>query len=118
MDKIFIRGLKAETIIGTLPEERRKARPVLINIELEIDLMAAGESDSLDDTVDYAALERSIVERVRDTKFYLLERLAEEIAAVCLAYRRIVRVNVTVEKPGALKCSSCVAVQIERSSAL
>ncbi len=115
MDKIFIRNLKAETIIGTLPSERLEAQTVLINIELELNLAAAGKSDSLNDTVDYAALEKSVIEAVRKAKFYLLERLAGEVAAVCLRFSRIVRVIVTVDKPGALKYSNSVAVRIERS---
>jgi FolB domain-containing protein len=116
MDKICIRDLKVKTIIGTLPEERETAQKLRINIELDLHLKPAGESDDLNDTVNYAEIEDRVIEMAGKSKFYLIERFAEEVAAICLSYKKIMRAVVTIDKPKALRKSRSVAVQIERSA--
>lgn len=114
MDKIIIRCLKAKSVIGTLPEEREKKQEIEFNIELDCDLSAAGKSDDLADTVNYQAVEGDILAMADASSFFLLERLAEEAADICLKYGLVKCVRITVDKPGALKHSRSVAVCIER----
>ena len=114
MDKIIISDLRVDTVIGTLPEERGKIQTLLINLELYLPLQKAGKSDDLFDSVDYWQIETKIIKMGENSKFFLIERFAEEIADICLQEKLISRVKIEVAKPGALKHSVKVAVCIER----
>jgi len=114
MDKIIIKCLKVKSIIGTLPEERTKKQEIEFNIELDCNLSAAGNSDNLNDTVNYQAVENDILTMAEASSFMLLERLAEEAANACLKYEQVKCARITIDKPGALKHSRSVAVCVER----
>jgi FolB domain-containing protein len=97
-DAIQVRGLRALTICGALPEEQVRAQPVEVDLDVVVDLADAGTTDSLDDTVDYAAIAAD-VERVLTTeRFVLLERLAQRVADVVLVDERVREVTVAVRK--------------------
>ena len=83
---------------GVLPEEQQRAQPFEIDVNAEVDLRAAGASDSLDDTIDYGALATAVGQVVTVEHHRLLERLAERIAEVVLADARVQSATVTVRK--------------------
>ncbi len=114
MDRIFIVDLKVMSLIGVYPEERESPQPLLINVALSCDLHAAGQSDVLEDTIDYHQLERSIVALVEESQVELLEVLAEQIAVLGLADMRVKEVVVRIEKTGALDASRAAAVEVIR----
>ena len=114
-DQIQIKDLLLRTIIGINDEERRNRQDVLINITLDTDLCAAGRSDDINDAVNYRSLTKSIIQLVENSQFYLVEKLAAEIAGLCLNDPRVVRAIVTVEKPGALRFARSVGVTIYRT---
>jgi D-erythro-7,8-dihydroneopterin triphosphate epimerase len=114
MDIIRIQDLSLRTIIGIYPEERREKQDVLFNIALHADLRKAGKSDDLRDTVDYKALKQEIIRRVEASSFNLIEALAESVAQLCLKNRKIARVQVSVDKPGALRFARSVSVTVDR----
>lgn len=115
LDKIHIRDLQVRCIVGIYPEERAAKQDVLINITLHADYRAACESDDIADTVDYKKVKKQIFEMVERSEFFLVERLAGEIARVCLGHAGVERVDVTLDKPGALRFAKSVAVEISRS---
>jgi len=97
-DLIELRGLTALGVCGALPEEQSRAQPLEVDLDIHADLGPAGESDDLDDTVDYGAV-CELVERVVTTeRFQLLERLAARIAEVVLSDDRVRGVTVAVRK--------------------
>jgi D-erythro-7,8-dihydroneopterin triphosphate epimerase len=114
MDKIFIRDLALRCIIGIYPEERRERQDIVINVEMHCDLHKAGRSDDLNDTVDYKAIKKSILELVENSGFQLIEALAESIADIALADSKVQQVVVTLDKPGALRFAKSSAVEITR----
>ena len=114
MDKIIISNLKVDTVIGTLSEERTKTQVLLINIELYLPLQKAGKSDNLLDSVDYSQIEAEIIKMSNKSKFFLIERFAEEVADICLKENLVSHVKIEVAKPRALKHSAKVSVCIER----
>ncbi len=116
-DKIVIKDLHLRGIVGIRDWEREKPQDILINIELETDCRLPGRSDDFQDAVDYRAVTKKIIALVEGSSFYLVEKLAEEIAEVCLADPRVHLARVTVEKPGALRFARSVGVQIERGRA-
>jgi len=97
-DVIELRGLRVSGICGALPEERDRAQPLEIDLDVVADLRPAGVSDELDDTVDYGALTAGIEYLVQRGSPRLLERLAEAIAQLVLVDPRIDEVTVAVRK--------------------
>ena len=113
-DLILIQDLLLRTIIGINEEERRKRQDVLINLRLHADTRAAGRSDDIEDAVNYRTITKRIIERVEDSSFFLVEKMAAEVAAICLQDPRVEAVDVRVEKPGALRFARSVGVEIHR----
>ncbi|MHC4605579.1 MAG: dihydroneopterin aldolase [Planctomycetota bacterium] len=114
LDKIHIRDLLVRCIIGVFGKERRSKQDVLISITMHADLGKACRTDDMDDTIDYKALKKKVIAEVEGSKYYLIERLAERIAEICLENRRVEKVVVSVDKPGALRFARSVAVEIVR----
>lgn len=117
MDRIYIRDLALRCIIGIYPEEREKKQDIVINVVMDSDLRRAGETDRIEDAVDYKVIKLKIVEMVEASGFNLIETLANRVARICLADARVARVTVTVDKPGALRFARSVAVEITREAA-
>ncbi len=113
-DKILIRDLLIRGILGIHDWEREKKQDILVNIEIEADCRAAGRSDDFRDAVDYRAIAKRTIALVEESSFFLVERLAEEIAALCLEDERVGLARVRVEKPGAVRFSQSVGVEVER----
>jgi D-erythro-7,8-dihydroneopterin triphosphate epimerase len=114
LDRIHIRDLLVRGIVGVRDWERKKKQDININITLETDLREAARSDRLEDTVDYVTIKQNVIHLVETSQFFLLERLAERIADVCLEDPRVVRARVALEKPGALRFARTVCVEIVR----
>jgi len=114
-DRIQIKDLLLRTIIGINAEERRNRQDVLINITLYADTRAAGASDEIADAVNYRTITKQVIKRVEESSFYLVEKMASEIAAICLENPRVEAVDVRVEKPGALRFARSVGVEIHRT---
>lgn len=114
LDEIHIRDLKFRCIVGVYEEERREKQDVVAQITLYLDLRVAGETDDMNDTVDYKALKKQILAMAEESSFRLVEALAEHIARICLKDDRVRRVAVAVDKPGALRFARTVGVRIFR----
>jgi len=114
MDKIFIRDLIARGIIGLNDWEREKAQEILINIELFVDLRQAGDSDDLQSSVSYSTIARRVQAHAETAGRLTVEALANDLARICLEESRVSRVLVRVEKPGAVRFTRSVGVEIER----
>jgi FolB domain-containing protein len=114
-DSIEIKDLLLRTIIGINPDEREHRQDVLVNLQLTTDLRRAGRSDDIQDTLNYRTLCKQVIELVEGSQFLLVERLAEEVAALCLTQARVEAVRVRIEKPGALRFAKSVGVVIERT---
>jgi dihydroneopterin aldolase len=99
-DLIQLRGLRAVGTHGVLPEERSRAQPFEIDLDLAVDLVPAGRSDVLSDTVDYAGVAAVAAGIVSGPSSYqLLEALAGAVADATLASdRRIDAVTVHLRK--------------------
>jgi len=114
LDRIHIRDLELQCIIGVNADERRNVQDVRINITVSGDLKKACHSDDLADSIDYKTLKKRVISLVEGSSFLLIERLAQAIADICLDHPRTEAVRVVVDKPGALRFVRSVAVEIER----
>ncbi len=114
LDKIHIRDLLVRCIVGIFPHEREVPQDVYINVTMHADYRRACTSDDIADTVNYKSVKKSILSLLEDSKFYLIEKMADEVARICLKEPRIERVDITIDKPGALRFARSVAVEITR----
>ena len=115
MDKIFINNLIARGIIGINDWEREKPQEIRINIVIFSDLEKAGELDDISKSVNYKTVAKKAIALAESAKRYTVEALASDIAALCLKETGVLKVRVRVEKPGAVRFSESVGVEIERS---
>jgi FolB domain-containing protein len=97
-DQIRIRGLRVMAICGVLPEEQQRRQPFMIDLDVEADLVPAGSSDDLGDTINYGELCERITEVVQAGRFELIERVATVIADTVLEYERAEAVTVELRK--------------------
>ncbi len=120
MDLIRIRSLELDVFLGVYAEEQAAPRRAVADIELALDLSRAAATDDLSDTIDYDALSRAVratvsAQATTPKRYALVERLAGEIADICLAFDpRVKSARVAVTKPGAIPSGS-VEVELLRS---
>ncbi|MBO4401660.1 MAG: dihydroneopterin aldolase [Selenomonadaceae bacterium] len=101
-DKVIITGIEIFGRHGVGELERRRGQVFKIDVEMDLDLVKAGFSDDIKDTVDYAEVIYDIDRIVSGPPRNLIETVAEEIAETLLkSFRRLERIKVTVHKPNA-----------------
>ena len=115
MDKIFLEGLTTETIIGIFDWEREIRQTIAVDLEMSADIGRAAATDSIEDTLNYKRVAKRVLAFVQESRFQLIETLAERIAALILEEFEVAWVRVTLHKPGAIRHSRDVGVVIERS---
>lgn len=101
-DAILIEGIQLPAAVGVTAAERAMRRPIRIDLEVGYSLRAAGESDRVEDTIDYAELFRVLEEVVSGREHHLVEALGERIAAALMAAFDIDWVTIHVRKPNPL----------------
>ncbi len=114
MDKIFLRELKVDTIIGIWDWERKIRQTIVIDLEMSADIAKAAETDDIKDTLDYKGVAKRVQQFVGDSSFQLVETLAERIAGIIRDEFDVAWVRVQVHKPGAIRGSRDVGIDIER----
>ena len=115
MDRIYVHALKTEAIIGIYDWERQVKQTVVVDIEIGADIRKAALSDSIDDTLNYKRVAKHVLAFVEQSKFHLVETLAEHIAMLILADFGVASVHITLSKPGAVRGSRDVGVILDRN---
>jgi dihydroneopterin aldolase len=113
-DRIFLRGLSVQCIIGFVDWERQVPQTLLIDLEMPCDCERAARHDDVADTLDYKQVAKRILAWVPTTQFHLVETLAHRLALLLIAEFSLEWVRISVNKPGAIRHSRDVGVQIER----
>ena len=114
MDKIYIDRIHINCIIGTNDDERERKQEIIISVCLYTDTVKAAETDDLSFAIDYYSVKRKIMKAAAESRYFLLETMAQKIADICLAFDGVKKVDVTVEKPQALLLTDNVRVCISR----
>ncbi|MCE1254543.1 MAG: dihydroneopterin aldolase [Anaerolineae bacterium] len=115
MDKVIIKDLLARGIIGINESERTHTQDILINIVMSTDTHKAGLSDDINDCINYRTVAKKAQALAEKAERLTVEALAEDIANMVLEFAGVQTVSVRVEKPGAVRFSRSVGVEIERS---
>jgi len=116
-DRVFLRGLTAECVIGFIDWERRVKQTVVVDLELPVDCRQAAVSDDVTDTVDYKKVSKRVLAFIEASEFKLVETLAQRLAMLILEEFAIEWIRLSINKPGAIRNSRDVGVSIERSRA-
>jgi dihydroneopterin aldolase len=117
VDKIFIRELKVETIIGFWEWERRIKQLVTIDLEIATDARIAAASDAIAGTLNYEQLAKRLIDYVGGSRHQMVEALATAIGRIVICEFGAPWVKVSVAKPGAIGAAREVGVVLERSAA-
>ena len=113
-DIIFLRNLHIDTLIGIFDWERTAKQTLIFDIEMAFDCSRAGESDAIEDALDYKAVYDRLVAFVSQSEFFLIEKLAAQMIAIIQQEFPVSWVKLTVNKKGAVGANIDVGVIIER----
>lgn len=116
MDIVFLRGLKAETVIGIYDWERGIRQSVVLDLEMSTDVRRAAASEDIGDAVNYKAVAKRLVEFIEASEFQLVETLAERCAGIILDEFGVEWLRLTLNKIGAVSAARDVGVIIERGN--
>jgi len=116
MDTIFISELKLDALIGIYAWEHEVPQTLQLDLELAVDASRCARSGRIADTVDYAKVVARIGETVAGRHFTLIEKLAEELAAVILREFDTPWVRVSIAKLAPLRGVRKLGVVIERGT--
>jgi dihydroneopterin aldolase len=114
-DTIFLRDLRVDTVIGIWEWERRIRQTVSIDLEMGADIRRAATTDSIDDTLNYKKVAKRVQQFVSESDYQLVETMAEKIAETVLAEFDVPWIDVSVNKPGAIRGARDVGVRIRRA---
>ena len=114
MDIIFLRDLRISTVIGIYDWERRIRQTVSLDLEMAADMRKAAASDAIEDTLNYKAVAKRVISFVEESRFQLVETLAERVAELVLREFQIPWLRVRLNKTGAVRGARDVGVIIER----
>ncbi len=114
MDIIYLHDLKIECVIGIWEWERRIKQTVIIDLDMAADIRRAATSDHIDDTLNYKAVAKRVIEFVGNSQFQLVETMAEKVAEILLTEFKLKWTRVRVNKRGAVRGAGDVGVIIER----
>ncbi|MCH7493330.1 dihydroneopterin aldolase [bacterium] len=113
-DSIIVEGLVLRMTLGVEDWERREPQDVLVDYEIGCDLLLAGRTDKIEDTLNYRTVNKAVLALAEQGGIHTAERLAALIAKSVLSFAGAASVTVRVTKPGALRFADSVAVEIHR----
>jgi 7,8-dihydroneopterin aldolase/epimerase/oxygenase len=116
-DRIFLRGLAVECIIGFIDWERRVKQTIVIDMEFPVDCRPAARTDEVANTVDYKAVAKRVIAFVETSEFKLVETLAHRLGMLVIEEFSLEWVRVSLNKPGAIRGSRDVGITLERTRA-
>lgn len=116
MDRIFLRELEVEAVIGIWEWERQVKQKVSIDLEIATDVRGAAQNDAVEGTVNYKDVAKRLIQFVGNSEFQLVESLADAIAGVIIKEFGISWLRLSVAKPGAIEGSKTVGIAIERTA--
>jgi len=113
MDIIYLNDLRIDTVIGIFDWERRIKQTVSFDLEMGANVRKAAASDHIDDTLNYKAVAKRLIQFVGESEFQLVETLAERVAGIILEEFGVPWVRLRVNKQSAVRGARVVGVIIE-----
>jgi 7,8-dihydroneopterin aldolase/epimerase/oxygenase len=101
MDVIQLTGIRCYGYTGYLQEERVLGQWFEVDLRMGVDLAPSGQSDAIEDTLDYRSVIAAVKEIISTAKFALIEKLAEKILTTVLDFDKVQQVELKLHKPAA-----------------
>jgi 7,8-dihydroneopterin aldolase/epimerase/oxygenase len=114
MDIIYLRDLRIDTVIGVYRWEREMKQTLVIDLELGTDIRPAAKSDAVADTLNYKDIAKRVTAFVEQSRYQLVEALAEAVAKLVLDEFPVPWLRLSVNKQGAVRGVRDVGVVIVR----
>lgn len=114
MDKVLIEGLRAEALIGVYGWEREIRQTLVIDLVMAWDNRVPGQTDNVEQALDYGRVAEKVTAWVGGSAFQLLEALAEDLAGRLFVEFKMAGLRLTIRKPGAVNNAIAVGVEIAR----
>jgi dihydroneopterin aldolase len=114
MDLVYIRGLEVETVIGIYDWEREIRQRINLDLEMGTDITRAAQTEDVDTTLNYKMVSDRLIDFISQSEFYLVETMAEEIAALVMQEFGVNWLRLRLGKPDAVQQALDVGVIIER----
>jgi 7,8-dihydroneopterin aldolase/epimerase/oxygenase len=114
MDIIYLRDLRIDTVIGVYRWEREMKQTLVIDLELGTDIRPAAKSDAIADTLNYKDIAKRVTAFVEQSRYQLVEALAEAVAELVLDEFPVPWLRLSVNKQGAVGGVRDVGVVIVR----
>lgn len=114
MDKVFIKDLRTQAIIGIFDWEREVRQEIKMDFEFEFNCSKAAKSDDINDAFDYKKISKKVLSFVEKSNFKLIEALGENIIKLIKKDFPDVKVTLTISKPGALRGAKDVGLILIR----
>lgn len=115
MDKIFIKDLSVEAIVGVLSEERNNKQMINLSLTLYLDTSLAAKTDHIYRAVNYLDISEQIRDFIKSSRFFLIETLAFEVLRILFDRFPVQKATVSVEKPQAISFTRSVGVEMTRT---
>lgn len=113
MNIVYIRGLRAQAVIGVYEWERHIRQTLVLDLEMASDTARAARTDQIADALDYAALSGRVVALVEGSDYQLLESLADAVARMIMRDFGVPWLRLRLSKPGAVAEAEDVGVIVE-----
>jgi dihydroneopterin aldolase len=115
-DTVFVRGLEARVILGVDEPERKDRQTVVLDLDLACDARAAAAKDDVEDALNYRTVAKAVLAFLEKSRYRLVETLAERLAEHLMKTQGVSWIRLRVSKPGAVRFSREVGVEIERGT--
>jgi len=116
LDIVFIEDLRIDTIIGIYDWEREVKQTVALDIEMAADNTRPASTEDIADALNYKAVAKRLIAFTEDSRFQLVETLAERLAEIILEEFKVPWCRLRLSKLGAVTGSRSVGVIIERGN--
>lgn len=113
MDRILLDNMEFYGYHGVLQSEKETGQIFRVSLEMRLDLLPAGQSDDLTQTVNYAEVYETVKQIVEKEQFDLIETLAQAISQKILAKYPVEQIRVRVDKPHAPRPGGTLAAAVE-----
>ncbi len=116
MDIVFLHGLRIDTVIGVYDWEREITQTLTLDLDMASDVARAAATDAIADALDYNAVAQRVTAFVAQSRYQLVETLAEDVAALIMKEFGVPWLRLRVNKRGAVENAGDLGVLIERGS--
>jgi dihydroneopterin aldolase len=111
MLKINIEKILIYPIVGIFDSER--TAPQELWLDLALNIKRESTDDDIQTTLEYSELVERLTTKINQTRFFLIETLADYIIDICADNKFVTGVKINLYKPSALK-NGLVKLEVEK----